>query len=98
MRIEAKQALEAIKLRRNVSKCRSCGAEIRWIETRKGKKIPLDLHSVKHARRGTLLVSEFFEFYRVTEMDEKLRCLPDRGKWFTSHFDTCTSVQENRVK
>lgn len=60
--------------------CRSCGATITWVETRTGKRMPLD-------------PDERSDGNVVIESDGKARVLPPgdpyTGPRYASHFSTC---------
>lgn len=44
-----------------ITQCRSCGAEIVWMKTHKGKNIPVDLPDPGDALRDRVLEEEIFE-------------------------------------
>lgn len=54
------------------SKCRSCGAEIKWLETESGKKIPVDAETV---------VDEGATIFDPDQMKSHFATCPDAGKW-----------------
>lgn len=60
--------------------CRSCGAEILWVRTSKGRKMPLDAEPSKR-----VLVAEI-EGMRVGQIRDT----------FTPHWATCPNADEHR--
>jgi hypothetical protein len=75
-----------------VSRCRSCGAEIVWAITERGKRMPLD---AEPSEAGTFVVRSRVEGERVV-----LHALyaPEAGAGLhhTSHFATCPQAGEWR--
>lgn len=83
-----------------MAECRSCGASIRWVETLKGKRIPINREPDRV--RGNL---------RKVQPDETLparaQVLPeaeaaearDRGEdlWL-AHFATCPNADQHRAR
>jgi hypothetical protein len=69
-----------------MSVCRSCGAEIEWIVTKSGAKMPLDPEYVEweEADPGTKLVTDQGTVYIV---DHSKNYSSVRGR--ISHFATC---------
>ena len=66
-----------------MSRCKTCGAEIRWVQMAKtGKPMPLD---AKPERRVIVVGRD--------EAGEELAALVDT---FTSHFVTCPEAREHR--
>ena len=77
-----------------MSTCRSCDMPIKWVETEKGKPMPLDASPVDNgnitieqseARRGPVA--------RVWGMPELIPAGEDR---YVSHFVTCVHADEHR--
>lgn len=83
-----------------MAECRSCGASIRWVETLKGKRIPINWEPDRV--RGNL---------RKVQPDERVQAraqvLPeveaaearDRGEdlWL-AHFATCPNADQHRAR
>lgn len=67
--------------------CRSCGAEIEWVETRGGKQMPLDIGEIVG---GNVLLSE--SFFGLTVADVTA---PGGGNR-RSHFATCPNAEHHR--
>lgn len=70
-----------------MARCKSCGAEIVWVKTRSGKRMPLDARPTPN---GNLEIDLADCVYFVT---------PDlnaAGKRYTSHFATCPNASEHR--
>lgn len=80
------------------SKCRSCGAEIMWIETKKGKKMPLDAEPLHQQELDPKLTYATFTDtgeYRCYKGDE-IAVLSK--PLYTSHFATCPQSDDWRSK
>lgn len=79
-----------------MSICKSCGAEIRWIETKTGKMMPVNPypHIYKRNTKGPCVL--------VTAAGEVVRCEPVEdgaqadGVGYVSHFATCPAAAEHR--
>ena len=79
-----------------MAKCKSCGADIVWIETANGKAMPCDAEPVKYIRRengkekvvtpGGTVVSCVFE-------DDANKAT---GLGYKPHWSTCTAPQNHR--
>ena len=71
----------------NDTACRSCGEPIRWVETRQGKRMPLD---VEERSDGNVVI----------EADGKARVLPKgdpyTGPRYVSHFSSCVDAKQWR--
>ena len=67
-----------------MSKCRSCGADIVWAKTTKGKAIPLDPAPVEG---GNIYLSAD---------DVALVTTPGERPLHVSHFTTCPQAAEHR--
>lgn len=68
--------------------CSSCGAEIRWEKTVRGKPIPLDPEPVKDAHlflRADGLVA-----------DDRSAPAPQGAPRYMTHFVTCPNAAEHR--
>ena len=68
-----------------MSLCRSCGAKIKWIETKNGKKMPVDPDYIDYedAEVGDLLILDSGESIKVGPDS----LLSYQGR--VSHFSTC---------
>lgn len=86
------------------STCRSCGRDIIWTETERGKKMPVD--AGKRNDGNILLISRGdaapqAKFLGKLELDaEKARALA-RGETFrayVSHFATCPNAKSHRKR
>lgn len=78
-----------------MSICRSCGQTIEWIETRQGKKMPLDPEYIEYdeADPGTVLITDGGNTYVV----EDEQSYPNvRGR--ISHFASCPQAKVWRKK
>ena len=65
------------------SKCRWCGAVIRWVSNLNGKKVSLD---AQPTREGNLIVVNGTTMYRVTENFKRLH---PYTPVYEAHFATC---------
>lgn len=71
-----------------ISKCRSCGADIIWVELKNGKKHPLDSEIVEADGNKVLYLDDITEFKK----------LPAGRKGYVSHFATCPDAKDWRRK
>lgn len=78
-----------------MSTCRSCGAVINWIETKKGKKMPVDPGDIEFddAESGDVLVSELGDVVYVKEGSKNEH---PHQKYYISHFATCPQADDWR--
>ena len=79
--------------------CRSCGAEIVWIRTAKGKAMPCDVKKIKGVRAkfgDTLLVTEAGTIERV-DVRAPIGGVPS-VEGYISHFATCQNAGTHRRK
>lgn len=77
-----------------MSVCRSCGQEIDWVLTSKGKKMPVDPEYIWYdeADSGTVIVTDGGVVYVVSSS----RSFPSvKGR--ISHFATCPNANDWRV-
>lgn len=72
--------------------CRSCGAEIQWMETENGKKMPVDPEPLRWGdlKNGDVAVN----FHGRTR--KKNKHMRENGDWFLSHFATCPNADDHR--
>jgi hypothetical protein len=68
-----------------MSKCRSCGQQVRWAETEAGKNMPLDPPTPD----GNLVIIDGIATGRT---------IADKGPFFVSHFKTCPQAGQWRKK
>lgn len=72
-----------------MSRCRSCGAEVEWAVTSKGKRIPLDVGTRDD---GNLRVmASLFPGEATT-----VQYVPPGDGDRVSHFATCPNAEEHR--
>ena len=64
---------------KSISKCRSCNQEIVWMITKKGKNIPVDIHSVDTDHLFAIGPDEKLTFEYGTHV---------------CHFDSCPNAEE----
>lgn len=76
-----------------MSLCRSCGADIKWIELSSGKKMPVDSEAVSwdEAEEGMALVSEDGDVQKSAG-----NLIDDDRLWYVSHFATCPQANKWR--
>lgn len=79
-----------------MAECRSCGAKIEWIQTKKGKNMPIDVEPVDptEAEDGTFLCNADGRFIKVGKSQYE----ENEGPWFISHFATCPNADQHRSK
>ena len=83
-----------------IYKCKSCGADIVWITTTKGKQMPCDAAAVKYQnndRGKDVIVLENGEVIKasVVKTGGLVEPLVD-GTGYTSHFATCPYAKYHR--
>lgn len=69
-----------------MSKCRSCGAPVRWVVTVNGRRMPIDPHP---SDDGNMVLRSGVAY--VVKPDEA----PDEARWI-SHFATCPNAKRHR--
>lgn len=77
-----------------MSNCRSCGAEIEWIELKSGKKMPVDLPALTEGT-GTL-VKVWPD--GVAEVITNLGDLDEDCTYYRSHFSSCPDSDDWRSR
>jgi len=81
-----------------MAKCRSCGAEIRWINTASGKMMPCNPIGVKYwaqpKAKGKVITANGEVISCVFEGDDQQAT----GIGYVSHFSTCPKAHEHRRK
>lgn len=81
-----------------MTKCRSCGAEIIWVETENGKKMPCNSDPVtywKNAKGKATIVTPNGE---VCKADLEGDINKATGYGYISHFATCPQADKHRRK
>lgn len=96
---EGGAALAARKGARCMSRCRSCGAEILWIKTGRGKMMPVDAKTERfypdqYGER--LYVMNDGHTMRGTPAPEGEKILPNVASGHTSYFATCPDASTHR--
>ena len=78
--------------------CKSCGAQILWVITAKGKSMPVDAHPtpiggfiLTHNKRADRLLATYVKSMPPEEQAE----LGTRNRW-ESHWATCPNATEHR--
>jgi hypothetical protein len=92
----ARASKENIQRRRKtMSKCRSCGAEILWITTFSGKKMPVDAEKIHfYAGEGNeLFVTDGGAVVHGTRAEEGQE---HTHIGYISHFATCPNADKHR--
>ncbi len=64
-----------------MSKCKSCGADIQWLKTRKGKNIPVNIPPFEDGESAHEAITTAIEFN------------PD---YMIAHFATCPNANKHR--
>lgn len=72
--------------------CRSCGAAIRWVATRKGKRMPLDYRPSQGPEANVVVCADGVAEV-LGPMDARWASAGDR---YTSHFQTCKQADSWR--
>ena len=75
-----------------MSQCKSCGANIKWVKTMRGKNMPVDEDSVgvSDCEDGDLLITESGRTFRVGEQN------PPQELLYVSHWSTCPKADSHR--
>lgn len=89
-------AANADRKGKRMAKCKSCGADIVWIKTKRGKMMPCNPTAIAYrfAER-----CETDALMMVTEDGKVDRGVPDACSWMTgyvSHFATCPYAEKHR--
>lgn len=77
-----------------MSKCKSCGKEIIWVNTKRGKSMPCDAAPIRFSRaeKGELFVTPF------GEVVSGVRCSTSDEIGYISHFATCPNANQHRKR
>jgi len=78
---------------RQVESCRSCGAPIRWVKTRKKKNMPIDDEPVSDGRFVIEGEDDESGKPRVAWLDNRA-AETYTGERYISHFKTCPNARE----
>jgi hypothetical protein len=76
-----------------VSRCRSCGAQIRWANTERGKVIPLDPEPVPAEGPGRFVLRHDNGYLLAVAVPGG--AYPDEPN-FVAHFSTCPNAKQHR--
>ena len=78
-----------------MSYCRSCGAEIKWIEMKSGRKMPVNVTKrfIKTDGGNDVLVTESGELIKGTSASLEEGA---NGEGYISHFATCPKAGSYR--
>ncbi len=76
--------------------CRSCGANIKWVKTQRGKNMPIDVESIDPAAAsdGDFIVSQDGQVIKVGS--ERAPEIDTNKTWHISHFATCPNADAHR--
>ena len=82
-----------------MSRCRSCGKEIRWVETFSGKKMPVDAEKIYfYAGDGKeLFVTDGGAVIHGTRTPGNVQDVGSRAGYI-SHFATCPNADQHRKR
>lgn len=78
-----------------MSRCRSCGAEIRWAETAAGKTIPLDVEPISTGNVDIVFIGGE-EVALVLGPGDAVAAQAAGHKLFLSHFASCPNAAQHR--
>ena len=76
-----------------MDKCRFCGAPVIWVQTDKGKTMPIDPDPVEHGNLRLIPVGETgkVHYLKKGELEEDS---PEPR--YVSHFATCPNAKQHR--
>jgi hypothetical protein len=75
-----------------VSLCRTCGASIQWVETERGKRMPIDS---RPSEQGTIVLRHRFAEPPLAIAGVPPEAFPGEPR-YTSHFATCPQAADWR--
>ena len=79
--------------------CRSCGAKIMWVQTEKGRRMPVDDEPTDQGNITLVRrVDNIPLAYVLAASEIAMMSMAERRKLFTSHFATCPSADRWRKK
>jgi len=78
-----------------VSRCRSCGAEIRWVLTERGKRMPLDPEPYHGDSPAGLFVLRGHDQLVPTAIAAPAGAFEEEPH-FRSHFASCPHAEQHR--
>lgn len=78
-----------------MAKCRSCGTEILWIKTEKGKLTPVDAVPLMHIE-NEIVIRDDGKTMAVVYSNPPIA--GDDHKYYRSHFATCPDAGKWRKK
>jgi hypothetical protein len=79
-------------------KCRSCGADVLWVQWRSGRSMPVDAVSdMRPPPKGGALVLFISDGKLFVHTYDAVADGPSRRR-FTSHLATCPNASEHRKK
>lgn len=84
-----------------MSRCRSCHAEILWVVTAAGRRMPVDAEPVEGGNVAITGVNGRQQFAAVVlGPADRLRAELDDGRRYVSHYATCPDADQwrNRPK
>ena len=79
-----------------MARCKSCGAEIRWIKTSKGKSMPVDPDYITYWQKAGGTKKIVTPNGNVISADVTGDPESATGLGFTSHFATCPNADQHR--
>ncbi|MBL8824870.1 MAG: hypothetical protein JNJ77_19950 [Planctomycetia bacterium] len=71
-----------------VSQCRSCGAQIYWVQTVLGRNMPVDAIPVDDG--NVIFIDQKAHVIRAGEE------VPEDARRYVSHFSTCAQAKKHR--
>lgn len=79
------------------TKCRSCSADIIWVVTSSGKKMPCNVLSDPNGKFYLFRTADRIEAVHVNGTDARVaRALARGDRTFESHFTTCPAAEHHR--
>lgn len=76
--------------------CSSCGAEVVWVKTRTGKKMPVDALATPDGNVVITRLEDSGELRGVVLTVEEMASNAWAGRRHTSHFATCPQADAHR--
>lgn len=72
--------------------CKGCGAAVRWIVTKNGKKMPLNTTPIQFAKTGEFIWSDDGDCKKIAE--GVFNPQSTQKDWFTGHWSTCPNAKD----